>query len=186
MTANRPPATTKPTGSPNHQEVALMAPNSLPEVEAAGEGTIRVESRTRPGLFHWVSADGRNCSCEAGLHGSPRCWRRDKVRAERALQVVETEPGYAPEPTEPEALPFRVEHHRHWTSMEGTRHRDACLVVEGSGRWATETSPFGGMNFWTEDEAGRVVARFADRSEAFAYAREREMAAHGASERGAA
>ncbi len=47
-----------------------MATESL-QHQGIGEKTlIRVESRSRPGLFHWVDVDRDFCSCEAASFGN--------------------------------------------------------------------------------------------------------------------
>ncbi len=52
---------------------------------------VKVESLSRPGLFHSVSQDFRFCSCEAGSYGAENCSHRRiaRIRAAKALTVHE-------------------------------------------------------------------------------------------------
>ena len=51
----------------------------------AGEkALIRVESRSRPGLFHWIDVDRDFCSCEAASFGN-YCHHLEDAKCARCL-----------------------------------------------------------------------------------------------------
>lgn len=65
-----------------------MDSTSIDQRTKRGEA-VKVPSKSRPGLMHFVSPDGKNCSCEAGQYGAPDCSHRRDVRKDSRPYVIE-------------------------------------------------------------------------------------------------